>query len=306
MARRGGWVCSPENWTARGLHTRSLLGVLQPKPRSYDMHSKNSGNVPAVLTYEGEIITAKSNMLSLTDMWRAAKGDPSKSPAQWQRLPSSIEFVDHLELIVGKSHDNLIDARKRGGTFAHWQIALAYAKYLSPEFHMWCNTVVRERMEGKSISIAGLSPEMIEMIRRTDGIARQLSHKVTVIEQMLPGIAKQAAEAAIASDPRRAVMNYVSVRTLLDEAKAIRKGRNSLNRKIGHALRDLALIEPDGGKAARCPHSGVWLFQCDFAARYMRDAGKTLVKQHNDRVNGQGALRLVGGKANDYQPSTGV
>jgi hypothetical protein len=40
---------------------------------------------------------------------------------------------------------------KGGGTFAHWQIGLAYAKYLSPEFHMWCNEVVRERMEARSV-----------------------------------------------------------------------------------------------------------------------------------------------------------
>lgn len=39
---------------------------------------------------------------------------------------------------------------KGGATFAHWQIGLAYAKYLSPEFHMWCNEVVRERMEAGS------------------------------------------------------------------------------------------------------------------------------------------------------------
>ena len=30
-----------------------------------------------------------------------------------------------------------------GGTWAHWQLALAYARYLSPASHLWCNTVVR-------------------------------------------------------------------------------------------------------------------------------------------------------------------
>ena len=30
-----------------------------------------------------------------------------------------------------------------GGTWAHWQLALAYARYLSPAFHLWCRTVVR-------------------------------------------------------------------------------------------------------------------------------------------------------------------
>ena len=34
-----------------------------------------------------------------------------------------------------------------GGTWAHWQLALAYAKYLSPEFHTWCNDVVRNAMQ---------------------------------------------------------------------------------------------------------------------------------------------------------------
>ena len=34
-----------------------------------------------------------------------------------------------------------------GSTYAHWQIALAYAKYLDPELHIWCNEVVVDRFE---------------------------------------------------------------------------------------------------------------------------------------------------------------
>lgn len=47
-------------------------------------------------------------------------------------------------LDVGHTH---ISTKRgvNGVTFAHWQIAMAYAKYLSPEFHVWCSTVVRER-----------------------------------------------------------------------------------------------------------------------------------------------------------------
>ncbi|RYI82696.1 MAG: KilA-N domain-containing protein, partial [Acetobacteraceae bacterium] len=32
---------------------------------------------------------------------------------------------------------------RRGGAWAHWQLALSYARYLSPAFHLWCNAVVR-------------------------------------------------------------------------------------------------------------------------------------------------------------------
>ncbi|MBL6459545.1 KilA-N domain-containing protein, partial [Belnapia sp. T6] len=32
---------------------------------------------------------------------------------------------------------------RHGGTWAHWQLALSYARYLSPAFRLWCNAVVR-------------------------------------------------------------------------------------------------------------------------------------------------------------------
>ena len=31
---------------------------------------------------------------------------------------------------------------KGGAALAHWQVGMAYAKYLNHDFHMWCNEVV--------------------------------------------------------------------------------------------------------------------------------------------------------------------
>src|SRR5690606_20782518 len=74
---------------------------------------------------------------------------------------------------------------------------LAYAKYLSPEFHMWCNQVVRERME--VVHASGISPVTLEQIERSFGIMRQLIHKVTEMEKALPGIAAQMVEPLVAA-----------------------------------------------------------------------------------------------------------
>lgn len=49
---------------------------------------------------------------------------------------------------------------KTQGTFAHWQLALAYAKYLSPEFHMWANQVVKERFEEMADPEMGVTRSM--------------------------------------------------------------------------------------------------------------------------------------------------
>ena len=263
-------------------------------------------NVPsrAPLAFGGAIIHDRGDMLSLTDMWRAAGADTSRAPAEWMRSADAERFISFVleTLNMGISHDEAIKIVRGGrnpGTWAHWQIALAYAKYLSPEFHMWCNTVVRERMEGKSISTANLPADVLELISRTDGISRMLSHKVTEMEKglaqilgTLPALVWHEVEAALASDPRRAVLNYVSVRQLLDEAKALPRGRNSLNRSIGNDLRSRALMATPPAHLCRCPHTGVWLFPRDFAGAYMRERGLGLVNQHNNRVTGQGSLPL--------------
>lgn len=104
------------------------------------------------LVYNGEIIHQRDEMVSLTDMWKASGSDPARAPAEWQRSADAQRFIEFLAEThnMGDSHVIAVKRGKGGGTFAHWQVGLAYAKYLSPEFHMWCNTVVRERMEGRA------------------------------------------------------------------------------------------------------------------------------------------------------------
>ena len=124
------------------------------------------------LAYNGTLICDKGEMLSLTDMWDAAGRPENKRPAEWARYEGAtfIEFVAETHN-VGTAHILTSTRGRTGSTFAHWQIAIAYAKYLSPDFHMWCNSVVRGHMEGKAVSIPGnLSPEVLEVIERNFGI----------------------------------------------------------------------------------------------------------------------------------------
>ncbi|MDO9713867.1 KilA-N domain-containing protein [Paracraurococcus lichenis] len=60
-----------------------------------------------------------------------------------------------------------------GATWAHWQLALAYARYLSPEFHLWCNTVVRDALTWHAGLPAAdgdpLLPHLAEHFRKVHG-----------------------------------------------------------------------------------------------------------------------------------------
>jgi len=103
-----------------------------------------------MLTYCGTHIRDRDEMLCLTDMWRAAGAEENKRPAEWLRQENPQEFMRFIadSLNVGIDH---IAVAERGGrdpaTWAHWQVGMAYAKYLSSEFHAWCNEVVRSHME---------------------------------------------------------------------------------------------------------------------------------------------------------------
>lgn len=108
--------------------------------------------VPAVgLAFGGVTIRDRDQQVSLTDMWKAAGGAKAKAPSQWLRTDAAASFIAFMaeNLKCADLHVCQTVRGAGGGTWAHWQVAMAYAKYLSPEFHAWCNSVVREHMEAR-------------------------------------------------------------------------------------------------------------------------------------------------------------
>src|SRR3954447_24678437 len=119
------------------------------------------------LTYEGTAIHQRGLMLNLTDMWRAAGSPVYRRPTLWLDMEETKRFRTYarwrwsdigsfepeLNVIVGDikraGPDGLVLTTRgqQGETWAHWQLALAYARYLSPAFHTWGNTVIRNAME---------------------------------------------------------------------------------------------------------------------------------------------------------------
>jgi hypothetical protein len=95
------------------------------------------------ITFEGK------DMVSLTDTWKASGENSSKDPRHWLESEPNQKFINTVakSLNVGINGILKTSRGKGGGTKAHWQIWLAYAKYLSPELHMWANQIVKERIE---------------------------------------------------------------------------------------------------------------------------------------------------------------
>lgn len=89
--------------------------------------------------------------VNLTSLWIAAGRPKSKNPDFWLKNASTREFISSL---AAKSRSGIPDLLHKvngnvpsRGTWGHWQIALAYAKWLSPEFHQYVNEGFRQWQE---------------------------------------------------------------------------------------------------------------------------------------------------------------
>lgn len=226
------------------------------------------------LVYNGTLIRDQGDDLSLTDMWKAAGSPVGKDPAQWLALQSTGEFVDHICALHNTTKNHIIRATrgKGGGTWAHWQIGMAYAKYLKPEFHAFCNTVVRERMEGMST-------------------VRQLDGRLSPLEEQLAALMEQIAHLLPRVNPKlHAVSDRMTVREALDRAGAVSKGRHSLRMRVTWALQRQhnergVMIETDPHAASK-----TLLFRADLVNEFMAHTGCRWVAEHNAAAGAQYVL----------------
>jgi hypothetical protein len=116
-------------------------------------------------------------------------------------------------------------------------------------YQVECSDALFNRFFGGRLLTAGGDLDMRAIGGMVKGIVRKS------IEDALRERLPDMLSIAIAHDPRVAVGEYISVRELLDDAKALPRGRKSVNRRIGNALRDICLRE-GGARRALTPGRG--------------------------------------------------
>jgi hypothetical protein len=104
-------------------------------------------NELAKFEYNGVAIAIEGKeKISLTDLWKASGNVETQHPKFWLGQDESNRFISTVANSLKVTRDYLLKVKrgKGGGTWAHWQIALAYAKYLSPELHMQVNEAFKK------------------------------------------------------------------------------------------------------------------------------------------------------------------
>ena len=181
------------------------------------------------LSYEGTPIRLRGTMLNLTDMWQAAGRPDHRRPADWLVLKGTTRFRSYADahwtaaddpVTANAGHagiwnidtDGFVATARgnQGGTWAHWQLALSYARYLSPPFHLWCNTVVRAAIErsggppaaGHDLLLAQLARQFQDLHRRLDTLERHAADLMflqTSAQEVVLGQRRKFSERSLAA-----------------------------------------------------------------------------------------------------------
>jgi len=125
-----------------------VLRTQREKPVSKELATKS-----VAFSYGGvDVLLDDARLVSLTGMWKAAGCPTGKEPATWKRREDAASFIKDLActLNVRQSHVLKSMRGKGGASWAHWQIAMAYAKHLSHEFHRFVNEAFRQWANEKS------------------------------------------------------------------------------------------------------------------------------------------------------------
>lgn len=100
-----------------------------------------------IYKYNGTEITFRlgdgSVMVNATEMARPFR----KQPVHWLNLRGSSYFIESLAKLRNRSLADLLIVRQGGdhpGTWMHEDVALEFARWLSPAFAIWCNDKVKE------------------------------------------------------------------------------------------------------------------------------------------------------------------
>ena len=111
--------------------------------------------------YEGSPVTfqiGEATMVNATEMAKPF----GKRPGKWLELPSTQEFLATLSEVRKSDITQLVTTAKGNsslfeqGTWFHEDVALEFARWLSPQFAIWCNDRIKELLKHGVTAMPGL------------------------------------------------------------------------------------------------------------------------------------------------------
>jgi len=143
---------------------------------------QNSNGLPVIAGVE--ITTDAEGRFNLNALHKASGLGEEKAPAKWLRNKQTQELI--TEMTDGQICTSPIKSLKGGnvqGTYAHELLAIAYASWISPSFHLQVNQIFLDYRTGKLQPIQHRDP--MEVLNDPDamrGLLLSYSEKVIALQ----------------------------------------------------------------------------------------------------------------------------
>lgn len=243
-------------------------------------------NALQVFSYKGSNVTFSNENGMWVNATEMAKPF-DKFPYDWLRLQSSKDFLSALVSIRGLNYEDgginyeessqfikTIEGRN-GGTWFHEDVAIEFARWLSPAFAIWCNDRIKEMFTGTMAKYPMTSDEAIaygygkalEKIKRQSNVIKKQGKRITALLAQIKSDKEAKKECLLIEKTR----NYEELANWLSTAGF--SGRVSLN-EIYTRYKD------------HCINNGMRYPACSIL-------GKMLVSLEQERVRIQGRSYYV-------------
>ena len=137
-------------------------------------------NETQIFQYNGSPITFQNGDSVMVNATQMAKTF-GKLVGDWTRLKTTTEFMDALSADMQIPISELIQVVKGGngeqGTWMHEDVALEFARWLSPSFAIWCNKRIKELLQ---YGMTATQPTLEQMINNPElviSLATQLKNE---------------------------------------------------------------------------------------------------------------------------------
>lgn len=120
-----------------------------------------------IFQYNGSPITFQKGDSVMVNATQMAKPF-GKEPKFWLMNQSTTDYLNELSKVRNLTLTDLVQVTKGGnnpGTWMHEDVAMEFARWLSPAFAIWCNDRIKELL---TIGMTATQPTLEQMIDNPD------------------------------------------------------------------------------------------------------------------------------------------
>lgn len=195
-----------------------------------NLASAYESGLAKIFSYNGSDVTFRKDdgvvYVNATEMAKRF----GKAPGKWIELPSAQEFIKTLSVIRKLDNGGIQTVRGGisggGATWMHEDVAMEFARWLSPEFAIWCNDRIKELLLTGTVSI-----------NRGDSIVRVKTPKEYLECSIMVAEAVQkllkVSDASVAGIINRAAMNIGAEQLDYVPSNGVKFSATDLLKKLG-------------------------------------------------------------------------